>query len=310
MDDMYRHQPLKVIDIASEMSGYTDPKDVKGDPPKVELVPVGELYLDHSYQREIRAAGRNNIRQIVAGFDWRHYQPLLVSRKEDGGYTVIDGQHRALAACLHPQIAHVPCSIVDADFQEQAKVFLEVNTQVVKMQPLEMFWAEYHAQRQWALDAVEIIHSADMFVAKTMPSDTQGVFGRVNNDQYDKFVEKFTYAIWTPKRVYQLSERIGYVPVLTALSFLRDVPDDPMVPNSYMLTAFAMAFSERNITDFRAELPDTFAQAFAFADIQEEVGRQNKTSIRRVRPSLIAKNTFVDPFLDKHLSTVARIEAA
>lgn len=79
---------------------------------------------------------------LAAEFRWAHFQPLTVAVRPDGGYAVIDGQHRLQAARALPAVTEVPCYIVDAaDSARQASTFLAVNTTHRAVKAIEKFRA-------------------------------------------------------------------------------------------------------------------------------------------------------------------------
>ena len=89
------------------------PIDLTGKPlPMLEWLAIDELWVDPAYQRDITAPSLRLIAQLVEGWDWLKLAPLLVAIT-DNGFEVIDGQTRATAAKLHPQIETVPCYVVD-----------------------------------------------------------------------------------------------------------------------------------------------------------------------------------------------------
>lgn len=110
-----------------------------GPRPRMAWLPIDELVVDTAYQRPLAAA---HARALAAEFRWAHFQPLTVAARPDGGYAVIDGQHRLQAARALPAIAEVPCYIVDAaDSARQASTFLAVNTTHRAVKAIEKFRA-------------------------------------------------------------------------------------------------------------------------------------------------------------------------
>ena len=110
-----------------------------GPRPRMAWLPIDDLVVDTAYQRPLAAA---HARALAAEFRWVHFQPLTVAARPDGGYAVIDGQHRLQAARALPAIAEVPCYIVDAaDSARQASTFLAVNTTHRAVKAIEKFRA-------------------------------------------------------------------------------------------------------------------------------------------------------------------------
>jgi hypothetical protein len=114
-----------------------------GSPPTLEWRAVGELHIDASYQREINAGpSQTLIRRIAMFWDWGLCQPLAVSRRPNGSFTIVDGQHRASAAKLRGDIAHLPCVITSyASAGDEAAAFVALNQQRRPLSGLDVFKA-------------------------------------------------------------------------------------------------------------------------------------------------------------------------
>lgn len=109
-------------------------------------VPLAELVVDSRYQREMGARGLSNVRQIVEHFDWSKFGVLTCVRVAMGErglsrIAIVDGQHRATAALLHPAIEAVPCWITQASLEEQARACVAINSAVTRMTSMQMFHA-------------------------------------------------------------------------------------------------------------------------------------------------------------------------
>lgn len=100
--------------------------------PAMKWIPLGDLVVDEAYQRPIYGAGRTNVRKIAENFKWSCFAPLIVAPIKGDKFAIIDGQHRATAACL-VGIASVPCQVVDASQREQARAFQAINGMTTKM---------------------------------------------------------------------------------------------------------------------------------------------------------------------------------
>jgi hypothetical protein len=109
-----------------------------GNPGRLEWVALERLVIDTRYQREIGKRGANTIRAIVEAFSWAEFDPVVVAPADgfEGKLAVIDGQHRATAAMLHPEIDAVPCWIHEIDLAGQARAFRGVNGRVTAMSHL------------------------------------------------------------------------------------------------------------------------------------------------------------------------------
>lgn len=140
------------------------PVEVKGERPRLEWLPVSALRVDPRYQREILGRGARNIRRIIEGFDWRLFTPVICVAVEDGVYAIIDGQHRATAALMHPHVREVPCQIVDGDLADQARAFVAINDQVTRLTSLQIFAAALAAGESGARDVWRCCKAAGVTV--------------------------------------------------------------------------------------------------------------------------------------------------
>lgn len=109
--------------------------------PAFQWIDTGKLVVDARYQREIGSRGRANIRTMIERFDWALFGIVTVTPAGGDRFAIIDGQHRATAAHMHPAIPKVPCVVIDAGEAEQARTFIGINSAVVAMSPIQMFHA-------------------------------------------------------------------------------------------------------------------------------------------------------------------------
>jgi len=109
----------------SEPLTFPDP----GPPAELVWLDLDQLAVDPAYQRDASGEkSQRHIRKIARSFSWAWFQPPTVVRRPDGGYVVVDGQHRVEAARLHPQISAVPCSVVTLQgAAAAAEAFIAIN---------------------------------------------------------------------------------------------------------------------------------------------------------------------------------------
>ena len=85
-----------------------------------------KLNIDDRYQRN--TSGKQRIHFIARNFDAVLFQALIVARRSDGSYWVIEGGHRARAAMMRSDIKEVPCIVHEiCNITEEAKKFLGIN---------------------------------------------------------------------------------------------------------------------------------------------------------------------------------------
>lgn len=123
-----------------------------GERPDLKWIPLSALRIDPRYQRKILDRGARNIRKILEHFDWTLFTPVIcveIEKARGGGhsgvYAIIDGQHRATAALMHPGIREVPCQVVKGDLSQQARAFVAINNQVTRLTLLQIHSASLAA---------------------------------------------------------------------------------------------------------------------------------------------------------------------
>ena len=111
--------------------------------PVLMWIDVDKLFIDPSFQRKILRNGRRNIIKIATNFDWKKFGAIQVANLGDL-YTIVDGQHRTVAAVLRG-IQKVPCNVIVATQIEQALAFVSINANITTVSPLITFKAEIAA---------------------------------------------------------------------------------------------------------------------------------------------------------------------
>lgn len=153
----------------SRTRAFADPL---GDPPSIEWVKVDKLTVDTAYQRSTdNQASQRLINSIAAKFDWRLCAPLVVSRRPDGTLTVIDGQHRTLAAAKRGDIPHLPCCVFRYEGpEEEARMFIAANRARKPMNRLDDFHAALAAGDSDAVLIKQLVSDAGLSVARNTAS--------------------------------------------------------------------------------------------------------------------------------------------
>lgn len=140
---------------------------ITGRPAELAYIEIDKLCVDDKYQRSIdNKKSETLIRTIAAKFDWRKFELLIVVRTADGRYEIIDGQHRAHAAAAL-ELETVPCAIIDAIASERAEIFSAVNTERLKMAPLDLFWARVAAGDARAVKAAKTAMAAGVTILRS-----------------------------------------------------------------------------------------------------------------------------------------------
>lgn len=149
------------------------PSFAPGQPIELTFVPVDALYTDQRYQRGVGQRGAAVVRQIVEQFCWAKFQPICVVRLPTAAgkrvrFAVLDGQHRAIAAVMHPAVSHVPAYVVcEPDFRKQADIFTSINRVRTAITPTELYYADLAAGDAFALKCQAVLDAAGVLIQKT-----------------------------------------------------------------------------------------------------------------------------------------------
>ena len=89
-----------------------------------ENVNYTKLFIDHSYQRPLTP---KKIKEITDNFEPSAITALIVSRRTDGNYAIIDGQHRYKAA-VKMGVTDFKCEVHhDLTISDEANLFYRIN---------------------------------------------------------------------------------------------------------------------------------------------------------------------------------------
>jgi ParB-like chromosome segregation protein Spo0J len=141
---------------------------IVGTMPTIEWLHVERLSIDSTYQRSPdNDASRRLIIHIAAKFDWRLCSPLVVSRRSDDTFVIIDGQHRWLAARRRGDIPQLPCCVFRYEnAQEEARMFILANRSRKPISRLDDYFAALAAEDEDALEIQQIVADAGLKVAR------------------------------------------------------------------------------------------------------------------------------------------------
>jgi len=212
----------------------------KGNPPSIEMRNPGELRIDDSYQRSIDTGpSRALINRIASDWDWRMCLPLVVSKRDDGYFYVIDGQHRLAASKLRTDIPFLPCCVfVFESVAEEAKMFVAMNRARRAVNRLDDFHAAQASGNEDALAIKGLIEAVGFTVSRKTGSGAWAP-GEV----------AFTSAIGKARRRY--GERV----VMTALEIMAEAfKDERLVVGSPVFTAICGMLGDAELKPDRARL--------------------------------------------------------
>ncbi|WP_082364013.1 DUF6551 family protein [Rhodopseudomonas sp. AAP120] len=143
-----------------------------GSQPSIEWIHLNRLSVDEVYQRSTdNEASRRLIASIAAKFDWRLCGPLVVSRRTDDTLTIIDGQHRWMAASRRSDIPQLPCCVFRYEsIEEEARMFILANRARKPMNRLDDYFAALAAADEDALEIQQLVVDAGLRVARNTSS--------------------------------------------------------------------------------------------------------------------------------------------
>ena len=127
-------------------------------------VDLDRLLVDYRYQRPVE---ERRVSRIVSEFDGRLLGTLELSKREDGSYAVIDGQHRfeALKALGRKRASAVVHSGLTVN--EEADLFARSNMGRKPLTPIQRFRAQVFSGDPQAVDLQRIITHAGFKVDYT-----------------------------------------------------------------------------------------------------------------------------------------------
>lgn len=138
--------------------------------PDFTWVDPRSLLVEEVYQRQLAERSIKLIRKIVAGWDWARMKPPICARADNGGLFVIDGQHTAIAAASHPDIAEIPVMIVDApEVKQRASAFMGHNRDRLAITQSQLYFASIAAGDEIAVATDEACRLSGAKIMKSVP---------------------------------------------------------------------------------------------------------------------------------------------
>lgn len=144
------------------------PGRTEGQPPTLEWIAVDRLQVDERYQRSTETpASRRIVVGMVKCWDWRLCQPLNVSRRQEGGLFVVDGQHRLAGARERGDIPHLPCVVSHHESHaDEAHTFVALNVKRQKLSQGDVFTASLASGDQDAIRVATMVERAGLTFAR------------------------------------------------------------------------------------------------------------------------------------------------
>lgn len=143
--------------------------------PELAWIEIDKMIVDESYQRDTQSRrSRSLIDKMAREFSWRRFQPLIVTRRPDGRFAIIDGQHKREAAIL-VGLDELPCMVVPSeDVAEEAEAFVSVNGDRVAVTSLQVHWSKVVARDPKAMRIKAVCDEAGVTISR-YPLDNRSI---------------------------------------------------------------------------------------------------------------------------------------
>jgi hypothetical protein len=251
-----------------------------GERPSLEWVRLDLIDVDRNYQRELRPS---LVEKILGKFSWRKFGAIVLTRKPEGRFSVVEGQHRWKAACLHPDVEEVPSVIVSHDDTAgEAESFLAINRDRMAVTSVEQYWAGLTAGDDTAVRISKVLLSAGCDVVPEQGHYRPNLTNSIN-------------------ALERCINRYGDGPTRRALLIIRAAwPDDAKALRGTLITALARIIKTNEKTVNDAELSgvirrESFAKLTAHAESFRKLsGGSADTAIARTITELCNKGKRVN----------------
>lgn len=130
------------------MEGVIEPQKIKSVEQNIWLIPLGMIRTE-IYQRVLNM---KNVNKIVKEFNPAELGVLVVSKRDDGTYSVLDGQHR-LTALRRLGFSAANCIVLEnMTVQEEADYFRRQNENKQNLRIADTFNASLYAEDEESLE--------------------------------------------------------------------------------------------------------------------------------------------------------------
>lgn len=141
-------------------------EDKYGLVPDLDWININSLTIDDTYQRDtLSKRSQQNIKKIKEAFAWSKFSPLTVADLGNNKYSIIDGQHRYIAAKELGDITDLPCWIIpQCQTKSQADAFIDINKNRVYVNNWQMYKAKLAANDENATRINEFLNTVNITV--------------------------------------------------------------------------------------------------------------------------------------------------
>lgn len=135
-------------------------KEKYGLIPDLDWININCLIIDATYQRDtLSQRSQRNIEKIKQNFSWAKFSPLTVADQGNNTFSIIDGQHRYIAAKELGDIESLPCWIIpECSTKSQADAFIDINKNRVYVNNWQMYKAKLAAKDAFATRIEEFLN--------------------------------------------------------------------------------------------------------------------------------------------------------
>jgi hypothetical protein len=132
---------------------------------------ASKMFIDNGYQRPV---SKEKINDMLKSFDEKALTALIVSKRENGTYAVIDGQHRYQAGKI-AGVEYFNCLVYDGlEYKVEADMFHKINVKRGIVKSTLQFKSALEAQHEMAIHIKEIVENNGYhieFVKSTKPTN-------------------------------------------------------------------------------------------------------------------------------------------
>jgi hypothetical protein len=122
----------------------------------LDKIHFSKLFVDFGYQRQVVKA---RVEKMAKNFDLKGMGALIVSKRDDGRYAIIDGQHRFLAG-VKAGVEYFVCQVfLDQSYKDEAKIFTLTNCERGPMKSPQQFKAMIESGDEDSIQIVSIVES-------------------------------------------------------------------------------------------------------------------------------------------------------
>lgn len=127
----------------------------------LDKIHQSQLFVDFGYQRQIV---KKRVEEISKNFDAAAMTTLIVSKRENGQYAIIDGQHRFVAG-KKAKIDFFHCLVyTNLSYHDEAKLFHTINNNRGPMKSVQQFKALIESNDEASKQILSIVQNYQFII--------------------------------------------------------------------------------------------------------------------------------------------------